>query len=352
MMLAEVGWPATLCLVVGVMSVFFVAMRRIRQGRSRFLRMGCVVAALLLCLHGLFDVPGHRVGLAWAAILLLASSLRHPSEDRADTNSGQSALGRWCWRGLGGILALAGLFLIHAHWKQQSFLPSVRARTAMNEAKALYARDQAAYESAVAEGRDYEPLPWEDPLEVALLKIKEVIDVAPLDPYPHYVRGSLALHYDDKPSIVSHAFPIQRRLEPRRVNVAMEQARAWSKQDPDEVLTLWKEAMRRATSEQVRSPDGPLQLANTYQRALQTAGGGESLVSAALNLAGADPALLAMWAGSAPVAMLDREMPRLLSFDSPVEARKPLFETWRKRGSGKAAADFAKSHPELGLVTD
>ncbi len=352
MMLAEVGWPATLLLAACVVAVLFTAVRQVKRGRSRFLRIGCLVGALLLLIHSLFDVPGHRVGLAWAGVMLLAASLRHPAEDNGESMRGHSAFGRVCWRGIGGMLLVTGAFLIHAQWKQQSFLPSVRARTAMNEAKSLYARDQAAYERAVAEGRDYEPLPWEDPLEVALLKIKEVIDLTPLDPYPHYVRGSLALHYDDKPSIVSHAFPIQRRLEPRRVNVAMEQARAWSKQDPDEVLTLWKEAMRRASREQVRSPDGSLRLANTYQRALQNAGADESLVSAALTLAGNDPSLLSMWAGSAPVAMLDREMPRLLASDSPSEARKPLFETWRKRGSGKLAADFARSHPELGLVAD
>ncbi|MES2922372.1 MAG: O-antigen ligase family protein [Verrucomicrobiota bacterium] len=350
LMLAEAGWPSTVGLAAGVVAVFFAAVRQARQGRSRFLRMGCIVGALLLCLHGVFDVPGHRVGLAWAAVLLLASALRSEAMSGSDSAHRPTRLSSQCWRALGLVLALGGIFLIHAQWTQRNVLPSVQVRQCMIEARKLYDQDQAAYDLAKAEGRDYQPPPSEDPLEIALLRVKQAIDETPLDPYLHYVRGSLALHYDDKRAIADQSFAIQRRLDPTRVNLAMEQARAWSVQDPRQVIALWKEALQRASSEQSRHPGSSFGVANTYQTALHAAGKDDSLVSATLELAGGNASLLGIWARSAPVNLLDREMPRLLSSASGEAVRKSLFQIWEKRGSKDRAADFAKSHPELNLA--
>ncbi len=346
MMLAEIGWPATLCLAAGVIAVFLTAIRQARQSSARFLRTGCIVGALLLCLHGIFDVPGHRVGLAWAAVLLLAASLR--AQD-AGSWTVASRLSGHCWRGLGLFFTMAGMVLIYAQWAQRSFLPSEQVRQSMMEAKTLYGQDHAAYDRAKEEGGNYDPLPAEDPLEIALLRVKNALEVTPLDPYLHHLRGSLALHYDDKPAIANQAFAIQRRLEPTRVNLPMEQARAWHVQDPDQVISLWKEALLRASREQSRFPKSLVGIANTYQRALDAASKDDYLASAALELAAGDAALLVLWARSAPVNLLDREMPRLLSAASGAAARKSLFLIWQKRGSKDAATNFAKDHPELDL---
>ena len=346
MMLAEIGWPATLCLAAGVIAVFYSAIRQARRGSARFLRTGCIVAALLLCLHGIFDVPGHRVGLAWAAALLLASSLR--SHD-VRGNSGASLRSGYYWRGLGLILAGAGIFLIYAQWSQSSVLPSEQVRQAMHEAKTLYNQDQAAYDRAKVEGRDYQPALAEDPLEIALLRVEAALEVTPLDPYFQHVRGSLALHYDDKHAIANRAFSIQRRLEPTRVNLPMEQARAWHMQDPGQVISLWKEALQRAAREKARFPASTFGTAYTYQSVLDTASKDDFLATAALELAGGDSALIVQWARSAKVNLLDREMPRLLAAAGGTTLRQPLFQIWEKRGSKDAAVNFAKDHPELKL---
>lgn len=345
MMLAETGWPSTLCLAAGVIAVFFTSVKQARSGRGRFLRTGSIVAALLLCLHGVFDVPGHRVGLAWAAALLLALSLRSQPGD--SSSSEPSRISNPCWRILGGVLTLAGLFLIYAQWTGRSVLPSVQVRQSMREAKKLYDQDQAAFDRAKAEGREYEPSPADDPLETALLKVAQAIDVTPLDPYPHYVRGSLALHYDDKHAIADRSFALQRRLEPTRVNVPLHQALAWGVQDRRQVAALWKMALERASSEESLHPGSSFGVTYTYQSVLHAAGKDESLVTAALDLAGGDPALLIIWAQSAPANLLDREMPRLLS--GGPDARKPLFQIWVKRGTKGSAIDFARGHPDLNL---
>jgi hypothetical protein len=349
MMLAETGSPATLCLLAGVVAVFVSAVRQTRRGRARFLRMGSLVAALLLCLHGIFDVPGHRIGLAWAAGLLLAISFRPTAGNGSGPVPGRSPMGQHGWRALGLLLSLAGLSLIFAQWNKTPLLPSVQAHQRMIEAKRLYDQDQAAYERAKAEGRDYQPDPAVDPLETALVRVGEAIGISPLDPYRHYIRGALALHYDDKPEIANRAFAIQRRLVPTRVNLPMEQAQSWSTQDPAQVLTLWKEGLRRAAAEEARFPDSSFGVKNTYHRALQAARKDEALASAALELAGGRPDLLMLWANAAPAGLLDREMPRLLTASTVNTDRDALFQIWRKRGSKEISSNFALAHPELHL---
>ncbi len=347
MMMAEIGWPATLCLAGGVIAVFFSAFRCARNGRGRVLRVGCITAALLLCLHGIFDVPGHRIGLAWSGALLLTISLR-----RSEKNGATLRPARWStygWRGLGLALSFAGILLLHAQWVEKPLLPSAQVSQLMSEAKALYDQDQAAYDKAAAEGREYDPNPADDPLEKALLRLAEVNHLAPLEPHPYYVRGTLALHYDDKQDIAHQAFSIQRRLDPVQVDLVMEQAQAWMKQDPEQTLELWKEALRRASTEESRLPGSYFGVRSTYQKLVRSTANSEPLALAALQLAGNAPPLLVLWAESAPASLLDREMPRLLTDPGTIDARMEWFQIWEKRGSKDAATKFSGSHPELKL---
>ncbi len=352
MMLSETGWPATLCLAGGLMAVFFTAFRQVRQGRAAFLRAGCVVAALLLCVHGIFDVPGHRVGLAWTAALLLAAALRLPDVEGNGRAAMPSRFSRGVWRALGCVVFSGGLVLLTAQTNDVALLPSVRFSRHMQKAKALYDQDQAAYDKAVAEGRDYQPTTEQDPLEEALREVAAAIRIAPLDPYPHFVRGALALHFDDKQEIARQHFAIQRRLVPGRVNLPMEQAQAWKKQSPEEAGRLWAEALQRARIVQARFPDSPDGMANTFRRALHDAGGDEELSSVVFEVAGDDPDLIELWAGAAPASLLDREMPRLLPKAVGTDSRMALFAIWEKRGIKASAVDFARSHPELNLAPE
>ena len=353
MMLAETGWPAAMCLVAGVAAAFSTAIYQAWHGRARLLRMGCLVAALVLCLHGTFDVPGHRIGFAWSAVFLLAISLR-PSAGQILQNRPDplrsSQLSRFAWRGVGLILVLAGGGLLHAQWTNKPRLPSTKVLHLMQETKKLYDIDQAAYDLAKSEGLDYQPQTGEDPLEVALERTNRAINTSPLDPHPHFIRGALALHFDDKFQIAAHEFAIQRRLVPTWVNLPLDQARVWMNQDPRETLTLWTEAMRRATAEEARFPKSPVNTTSTYQKVIQAAGEDETLAAAALHLARSNPALLALWARSAPPGLLDREMSCLLPSIADPDDRKSLFQNWQAKGSKELADSFAKSHLDLGLV--
>jgi len=349
-LLAETGWPATLCLAVAVAAVLLTALQQVRSGRARFLRTGSLVAALLLCLHGIFDVPGHRVGLMWAAALLAAMSLRTPEEGNSVAAAPPSRTSRRIWRCLGGLLVLAGGGLLISQWTGSPVLPSVRSLRWMEETKALYDADRAAYDRAQADGQDYQPPSGQDPLESAMERVGRALRISPLDPHRHFVLGVLALFFDEKHAVVTQAFAIQRRLVPTRVSLALEQARAWMNMDPHQTVALWHEALQRAAAEEARFPKSPNGVSNTYQQTLQTAGKDETLMTGALKLADGNPALLEAWARSAPATLLDREMPRLLPATPESVDRNALFRAWKERGSKETAASFALAHPDFGLA--
>ena len=231
-------------------------------------------------------------------------------------------------------------------------LPSTTVRHLAEQTKGLYDADKAAYDRATAAGLDYEPPPAADPLEAALACLDQALRIAPLDSHLHYLRGALALHYDDKTAVVNQAFAIQRRLVPTRINLVTEQARVWLTQNPQQSLTLWQEAMRRAAVEQARLPGSRFGVVNTYRQALLAAGQDETLAALTLTLAGTDPALHAQWALAAPPALLDRELPRLIPTQTTLDQRLALFGAWSRRGSKEIAANFAKANPELGLLSD
>jgi hypothetical protein len=240
-MAAEAGVPATLALAALVVLAFWKSLIGILGGRDRAVRSACLVAALLVPIHGCFDVPGHRITLAWSAAFLFAlarhapPSLAMPTVPRA-----------WPFRLVALVLlALAGL-LLSAQWRGQPQPALTSAKAAMQQANRLYREDQSLQQAALAEGRPYQPDPAEDRLEKALVILEQATPDAPLDRgIPRY-QGLLALHFDDKLDLVDRAFAIERALDPAWVVAPLRQAQAWAAIDPARCVPLWSEALRRA----------------------------------------------------------------------------------------------------------
>ena len=92
-MAAETGPAATLALATLLIVACWKSLRSILGGRDRALRGACLIAALLVPIHGIFDVPGHRITLALSAGLLFALSLRVSS-----THASASTPSPWAFR--------------------------------------------------------------------------------------------------------------------------------------------------------------------------------------------------------------------------------------------------------------
>ncbi|WP_193212273.1 O-antigen ligase family protein [Luteolibacter marinus] len=347
LLLAENGGLATGWLLAVVAIVFITAGRRAWRGRARALRMGSLVAASLLCLHATFDVPAHRVGLAWSAILLVASALRTSFTQEGDEIPPFRSA-RWFWRSTGVLLALTGAALMVLQWRGDVALPSRQALAHLDRARLLHEQDQIAQKAAAAEGRDYQPAPQDDPLEAALAEIGRALRITPLDPHAHYLQGALALYFDDKQALAARSFAIQRILLPDRVLVPIDQARAWLVSNPNRSIELWQEAMQRATAAESKTMNQGL-ISRTFQTILKDSSQSPGTLPSLLPLAGSDPNLVRRWIAAVPTDLSDSALPGLLLQISDPSKRKEIFGIWSRRSKSPVPRNFASAHPEFEL---
>lgn len=342
---SESGFAATLCVFLALGLVMSRALRDAWQGRGRALRMGGIAAALLLPIHGLVDISGHHAGIAWGAALLLAMAFR-PAGHGNGSNAGESSpAARYVWRGLGVAILVIGLWLLQAGFAGNPVLALDQVAELTRQANVLYDADQKAYDKAKTTNEKYDPSPENDPLEKALLRVAEASAVLPLDPYLHHLRGNIALHYDDKTSIVDHAFAIERRLAPGVVAVTLRQAEACSASDLPRTRALWTESLRRARSLEHNVSNPCWSGDFTYGMILQTASKSPELAMAALDVADSDPALQLAWAGRLPPKILDATIPKVLINPEFPGDKSKLFNIWQKRGTKSTVEDFIRTHP-------
>jgi O-antigen ligase len=240
-MAAELGIPATLALVALVVLAFSKSGPAIRNGRERALRSACWVAALLVPIHGFFDVPGHRITLAWSAVFLFALSLHAPPADASRVPPKA-----WPFRLVALVLLLVSAFLIRAQWGGGPQPAFIAADTAFDEAKRLYQEDSSMQKATMTKGETYQPDSAADPLEQALRVLDQAHVKAPLQRPLYRYEGFLALHFDDKNELAQRAFAIERALDPTWVNAPLEQAKAWLPIDAQQAAALWEEAFQRA----------------------------------------------------------------------------------------------------------
>jgi len=239
---SELGLPATFALAALVIMAGWKSLRSIRHGRRRALRAGCLVAALLVAVHGLADVPGHRLAIAWAAAFLFSLSLPPDDEVR------RAPRRVWPLRVAGGGILGLGVWIFVSFYAD--LVPAARP----------------AYVAGARAGQ-----------EAAALYIGDALELRPLDRGLYHLQGFLALHYDDKLPTVERAFALERALDSTWVGAPMRQAQAWSRIDPERTGELWKEALRRARAVEERKPGSPWGVAATLRRISTQARGNPKL---------------------------------------------------------------------------
>lgn len=267
-MAAEAGIPATLALAALVVLALRKSQLAILHGRDRGLRSACLVAAMLVPLHGVFDVPGHRITLAWGAAFLFALSLQAPSPDCLTAPPRA-----WPSRILALTLLAVAAFLIRAQWPGQPQPAFTTARVALTQAQRLYCEDLVLQRAAVAEGRIHQPDPAGDRLEKALSLLSQAAPAAPLDRDLLRYQAFLSLHFDDKFDQVDRLFAIDRALDPAWVAGPLRQAQCWIPIAPRRAVALWNEALRRAKALDRTQPGNQWSSERTLQRIQQSAKG-------------------------------------------------------------------------------
>lgn len=286
MVAAETGAASAVFLGLAVIAAAWYAFRALCRGRQRALRAGLLAAAVLLPLHGVFDVPGHRAAPVMIAVWLAVLSLP-PKEPDPDSSQwlGRPVSGANTrrWR-LAGFLVLAiGTVMLVFHVNSSPLMPSAHVAARFAEINRLYHAETRRMEAARDAGHDPLPAPGEpDLLEDALAETNSALWIAPLDPALHFARAALSLHYDDKQDQVAAGFNSRAHLIPFRVFLPLEHAAAWAELDPDAATASLEEAMRRARDFERRFPDSRHGLKDLSERAAHAARKNPSLLASAV----------------------------------------------------------------------
>ncbi|MFM7181397.1 MAG: O-antigen ligase family protein, partial [Verrucomicrobiales bacterium] len=242
----EFGIPAAVFLLLAVVLALSFAARGVMRGRERAVRAACLAAAALLPIHGLIDVPGHRIGLALAAAWLFSLALH--SRPEGVEESPVDASGRApAWRRLWAlpVLLIAG-WMIWLQGGGNGGALMMASDAARKEVAKWMEIDKEAREKASQEGKFFSPPEEEDPLVQALAVLEQAVLSNPLDPALRREQGFVAIFFDNRYDLVRSAFAIERSLDPSWVGCAVEQSQIWACALPEESESLWDVAMGRA----------------------------------------------------------------------------------------------------------
>ncbi len=213
--------------VLGVIILLLLVSRGLLSLRGQegwSVRWALITAATIASIHGVFDVPLHRIELGWWVMVLLCLGLgRLPA--------GKEIASVFPWqRGAFGILGIfIGMLawqLVSAEWFGGRPLPPYAAKDATQRILALHKAGQ---------------------IEEALNLAAEESARSPINKDLHYQRGVLALHFEGTEAEVDSAFEAARLLSPNWPRLPREMGDAWSLVDKSKAATLWLEAVQRQT---------------------------------------------------------------------------------------------------------
>lgn len=242
-MASEVGLIATGSLALLVIIAFWKARGSILRGRDRAVRSACMVAALLVPLHGVFDVPGHRIVLAWSAAFLFCLCLSSTTTDGKSKKARPAALP---FRAGGVILLLFAGFLALSRTASGPTLAIDVAPAALAEAQRLWKEDEVLYAAAKAKGEVYQPADEEDLIEKAIRNITVARQLAPLDLDLLRYQIFLAMNFEDRDPWIDQITKIEQTLNPIWAMGAQKQAALWADYDIERSFAHMQEALRRA----------------------------------------------------------------------------------------------------------
>jgi O-antigen ligase/Flp pilus assembly protein TadD len=219
-MWSELGWPAIVITLIG--AAFLI--RRVwplEEATNQRFRLAALIGALCFAAHGLIDVSGHRVGTAYAGLLLLGAALHRPLAFK------RSVVTALVFRLIGLGLLVSGIAWTAAVQKQALLPGSVGVSVVKQLAPvAINGRNFAAAIALNTRGLEFAPLDWQLYFARALAEIGAR-------------RHQLAL--DD--------FRRARFLEPTSYEVPLAEGYAWLPIQPVYAATAWREALRRTQTE-------------------------------------------------------------------------------------------------------
>ncbi len=346
-MITQVGLPSVICLIIGIFFAVIYSFRSRKIGKGRFLRNGSLVAAVLLLLHGMIDMPGHKAGIALAGILFLTLSMQGVSSVEKSGWRKGTLLDRAFWRSMGFAILILGACCMVNQASSKAFLPTAKILKLYIEGQRLEDLYLKARAAADANGIDQRSPAAEQAMEAAIAHYIEASKISPLDAYlRHDIGYCAAITQND---LFKKHFSLHLLLNPRSYHACYDQAILWG--DVKEIIPLAKMAIERAArADSHFAHRNNTKLAFTFFLDHSWKFPTETdYAKKLLDLAGDDQYLRMLWIKRVAAIELDRHMPEYLETVSRDEDRKALFGIWNTKGSRKIIDEFVAKHPDWQL---
>ena len=309
---AELGWPAIL-LAALIAALLIYRVFPLREGTNQRFRLASLIAGLLVAIHGILDVPGHKLGTAFAGIFLVGLSLHRPLSLRP------SRLAPIFFRSIGVICI--GLGIVWTFAERKVLLPGSTGV------------DRVRYLSEVAtRGRTYS--------EATSLTSK-ALRWAPLDWELYFLRAIAEVGARQRTRALED-FRRARFLEPNAYEIPLSEGNIWMPIDPVLATTAWRDALRRA------GKDRP----GVYGVILRTAPRNNEIFTRLLQeTALSRPDLTLAYLGEVSDAPFNQTLSEFLKKDPDLKSlQEPqkiaLFTMWSERGDQQQLAGMISQHPD------
>lgn len=323
MLVAEAGLPAGLA--AGALG--WLLWRHCRRWREHFswpLRWACASAVAAACLHGVVDVPIHRVALGWWVLTLAGTGLHGGWME----GSGRSRVQHGLFVAAGLLALTLGTLLIRAQWFGAAPLPPFAAAAAFDE-----------IDRAIQRG-DYSS---------AARLCEAALPRSPLFEGLYFQKGLLQVQAEAD-AASDETFRAQRLVNPALSTIPLSQGMLWINDDPARTAVLWREAFLRA--QRIHRRDGAVPDADLafYRDLLARADGRPDLARTLLAFADDDPPLTLAWLENNPPPLVAEAVARLAADDRFLEAldapgRRRFLAAWYVRGERAALPRWLEEHP-------
>lgn len=318
----ESGLLFLLC-AFGLLVVLIRDILDFRRSATWPLRWGIISAALAAILHGIVDVPIHRVELGWWVLVLGGLAFGNPAATGTERNKSW-----WTQRlvfGAGGAGCLAlGLLLVRSQWFGEVPFPPYRAAIAVNQMRQLAEKGLSQ--------------------EAANLARSE-IPLSPMSAGLYRELGYREIKNGGNPIVADAVFAAERALNPVSSRLAFDQGLLWIGDDPKRSAILWVESMKRHLRIQKGGAySNPEEL---YGRMLGYARKHPEMLPILEECSRMSPGLWLVWMGSAPPDRLEHAAANkefLAGLDA--SSRQKFLLAWWNRGNKDTLEKFLAENPD------
>ena len=309
-------------------AAFVILVRRLWNQRTRGdwpLRWALASACMVALLHGLIDVPLHRVALGWFVMVLGLAAFTVRSPHERPRHLGWA----WIFHALIGLgIGALGISMVRAEWFGGRSMPPFRGAYYDEQLRTL--------------GQERR---FDEAEQLAAAGIREL----PMLDQLYYWRAGYLLTFSETDAEAARHFAAARLLDPNSPGVGQQEARLWMPIDAPRAADAWFDAVERGMRIDHSMGDSSLRSAVRFlgEALLETRQQPEIQLRL-LEKSRDNPILLATWIRYANEDLargVVAEFPKVADFFAvlPPSDRSEMLSQWIRLGNSTPAVNFMEA---------